>query len=257
MPWCLRSRRRRKRRPARRSASARSTCRTGSIPTRGIRRPPARTSSSSRSCSRSKAFRDQLVTVSKMKAPWGESVHLGASSAFLNGTGPVGVARRLGRRVRQDPVEEDDRSVHRRRRRRRHAAALDRSRHRGHGHRRRRLRRLPLHVLQRALVARRLQPAADRHQPARHLRADVRRDRLDRAAHGAAEGEAEPARLGDAGNREAAALARRARPRHPRRVSEQHPPGRAAARSHGDPARHDHRHRRKRRSGCPRRSTIT
>src|SRR5499427_9511491 len=35
-------------------------------------------------------FRDQLVTVSKMKAPWGESVHLGASSAFLNGTGPVG-----------------------------------------------------------------------------------------------------------------------------------------------------------------------
>lgn len=37
-------------------------------------------------------FRDQLVTVSKMKAPWGESVHLGASSAFLNGVGPV-VAR--------------------------------------------------------------------------------------------------------------------------------------------------------------------
>jgi hypothetical protein len=35
-------------------------------------------------------FRDQLVTVSKMKAPWGESIHLGASSAFLNGTGPVG-----------------------------------------------------------------------------------------------------------------------------------------------------------------------
>jgi hypothetical protein len=35
------------------------------------------------------AFRDQLVTVSKMKAPWGESVHLGASSAFLNGVGPV------------------------------------------------------------------------------------------------------------------------------------------------------------------------
>ena len=35
-------------------------------------------------------FRDQLVTVSKMKAPWGESVHLGASAAFLNGTGPVG-----------------------------------------------------------------------------------------------------------------------------------------------------------------------
>jgi len=35
-------------------------------------------------------FRDQLVTVSGLKAPWGESVHLGASAAFLNGVGPVG-----------------------------------------------------------------------------------------------------------------------------------------------------------------------
>ena len=35
-------------------------------------------------------FRDQLVTVSNLKAPWGESLHLGASAAFLNGTGPVG-----------------------------------------------------------------------------------------------------------------------------------------------------------------------
>jgi Protein of unknown function (DUF1552) len=34
-------------------------------------------------------LRDQLVTVSKMKAPWGASVHVGASSAFLNGVGPV------------------------------------------------------------------------------------------------------------------------------------------------------------------------
>ncbi len=35
------------------------------------------------------AHRDQLVTVSKMKAPWGASVHAGASAAFLNGVGPV------------------------------------------------------------------------------------------------------------------------------------------------------------------------
>ncbi|MBI4266340.1 MAG: DUF1552 domain-containing protein [Acidobacteria bacterium] len=34
-------------------------------------------------------FRDQVVTISKMKAPDG-SVHLGASAAFLNGTGPAG-----------------------------------------------------------------------------------------------------------------------------------------------------------------------
>src|SRR5690349_19532626 len=34
-------------------------------------------------------FRSQLVTISNMTAPWGESVHVGASSAFLNGTGPL------------------------------------------------------------------------------------------------------------------------------------------------------------------------
>ena len=35
-------------------------------------------------------FRDQMITVSGMEAPYGNSVHLGASSAFLNGVGPVG-----------------------------------------------------------------------------------------------------------------------------------------------------------------------
>ena len=39
-------------------------------------------------------FRNQLVTVSQMKAPWGSSVHLGASSAFLNGLGPANPPRR-------------------------------------------------------------------------------------------------------------------------------------------------------------------
>src|SRR6476646_10835937 len=41
-------------------------------------------------------FRNQLVTVSKMKAPWGSSVHLGASSAFLNGVGPAGKLAETG-----------------------------------------------------------------------------------------------------------------------------------------------------------------
>ena len=205
-------------------------------------RPSAPTSSSSRSCSRSKAFRDQLVTVSKMKAPWGESVHLGASSAFLNGVGPVGARDGSGDAFGKiqskktldqyiaDMVAGDTplRSIE--------------VGHRGHGHGRGRLRRLPLHVLQRALLARRLQPAADRHQPARHVRADVRRDRLEGTAHGTSQGEAEPARLRDGGNVEAAQHARRTRQGDPRRVSEQHPPGRAAARSDGDAARHDHRH---------------
>jgi len=41
-------------------------------------------------------FRDQLVTISKMRAPWGESIHVGASAAFLNGTGPVGSREETG-----------------------------------------------------------------------------------------------------------------------------------------------------------------
>src|SRR5215472_13097694 len=35
-------------------------------------------------------FRSQLVTISNMTAPWGESVHVGASGALLNGVGPAG-----------------------------------------------------------------------------------------------------------------------------------------------------------------------
>src|ERR1044071_5893675 len=35
-------------------------------------------------------LRSHLVTISNMTAPWGESVHVGASSAFLNGVGPAG-----------------------------------------------------------------------------------------------------------------------------------------------------------------------
>ena len=41
-------------------------------------------------------YRDHLVTISQTKAPDG-SVHLGASAAFLNGTGPVGQAGDFGK----------------------------------------------------------------------------------------------------------------------------------------------------------------
>src|SRR5204862_5792742 len=34
-------------------------------------------------------FRSHLVTISNMTAPRGESVHVGASTAFLNGVGPA------------------------------------------------------------------------------------------------------------------------------------------------------------------------
>jgi hypothetical protein len=125
-------------------------------------------------------FRDQLVTISKMRAPWGESIHVGASSAFLNGVGPVG---------RAEPATRSARSSRRRpststspTRSRRHAAALDRGRHRGHGHRRGRVRRLPCTFFNALSWRDDDEPAAGRDQSARHLRADVRRDRLDRAA---------------------------------------------------------------------------
>src|SRR5439155_18369244 len=41
-------------------------------------------------------FRSQLVTISNMTVPWGESVHVGASTAFLNGVGPAGDRQSTG-----------------------------------------------------------------------------------------------------------------------------------------------------------------
>ena len=144
--------------PLRRDLLAHAAC----FPTPGILMPRAATSQFKPVMQPLEPFRDQLVTVSKMKAPWGESVHLGASSAFLNGVGPGRHPRRARRLLRKDPIEENRRPVHRRSSGRRYAAAVDRSRHRGHGHRGRRLRRLRLHVLQYAVVARRHEPAAGR-----------------------------------------------------------------------------------------------
>ena len=116
-----------------------------------------------------------------------------------------------GRFVQPSPVEEDARPVHCRSRGGRYTAALDRGWHRGHGNRGRGLRRLPLRPLRNAGLARRNEPAAGVDQSARHLRADVWRDGHAGAARRAVEREAEPARLGDAGDGEAAADAWRAR----------------------------------------------
>ena len=236
----------------------RSTCRAACIPTPGIPTQAGSDFEFKPVMQPLEPFRDQLVTISKMKAPWGESVHLGASSAFLNGVGPgrrraTGTGDAFGKiqskktldqyiadkvagdtPLRSIEVGTEDMGTA--------AGACD---------------GFPCTFFDTLAWRDDTQPAAGRHQPARDLRADVRRDRLDRAAHGAAEGEAEPARLGDAGNGEAAQLARRARPRDPRRVSEQHPPGRAAARSHGDAGSARSPAIPRRRSACPRRSTIT
>ena len=40
--------------------------------------------------------RSHLVTISNMTAPWGESVHVGASTAFLNGVGARPAVHGLG-----------------------------------------------------------------------------------------------------------------------------------------------------------------
>ena len=164
-------------------------------------------------------FRDQLVTVSKMKAPWGESVHLGASSAFLNGVGPVGRRDGHRRRLRQDRVEEDRRPVHRRQGGRRYAAALDRSRHRGHGHRGRApATASPARSSTRSSWRDDTSPLPVGINPRVTFERMFGETGSTEQRVGAPEGEAEPARLGDAGNREAAA-ARSARPTAPSSTS--------------------------------------
>ena len=128
-------------------------------------------------------FRDQLVTVSKMKAPWGESVHVGASSAFLNGVGPV-VTREGHRRLVRQAAS-----------RRRPSTSTSPTRSRGDTP----LRSIEVGTEDMGTAAGACdgfpctffdtlawrddtQPAAGVDQPARHVRADVRRDRARRSS---------------------------------------------------------------------------
>jgi hypothetical protein len=98
-------------------------------------------------------YRNQMVTISKLQAPWGESVHVGASSAFLNGIGPI-VERgstgdsfsHLQSRKTLDQFIADHVAGGL-------AAAFDRGRHRGHGDRGRCVRRLSLRPLRDAGLA--------------------------------------------------------------------------------------------------------
>ena len=125
-------------------------------------------------------YRKQLVTISGMKAPDGNpdmgGIHMGASAAWLNGIGPVtdqakfvvqskkSIDQFIADEIAGDTplrsleVGTEDMGTS--------AGACD-------GY--------PCVVLQRHLVARRHQPAAGRRQPARDLRAHVRRGRLDAA----------------------------------------------------------------------------
>ena len=100
------------------------------------------------------AYRSHLVTISGMKAPDGNpdmgGVHMGASAAWLNGTGPVTEMAKFVVQSKKsidqfiaDAIAEDT------------PLRVARSGHRGHGDVGRRVRRLPVRVLQRHLVARR------------------------------------------------------------------------------------------------------
>ena len=231
-----------RRRHARRSASARSTCRTACIPTRGIRRPTGANFEFKPVMQPLEGFRDQLVTVSKMKAPWGESVHLGASSAFLNGIGPVGSrddsgdafgkiqSKKTTDQYIADVVAGDTplRSIE--------VGTEDMGTAVGACDGfpctffnalswRDDFSPLPIGINPRVTFERMFGETGSTEQ--RTARLKEKQSLLDSVMQ-------ETAKL--------RRIARRARPRHPRRVSEQHPSGRAAARSHGDAARHDHRH---------------
>ena len=118
-----------------------------------------------------------------------------------------------------------------------HAAAVARARHRLQLRRRQLRQRLRLRLHEHAGVVVADDAAADRGEPARGVRADVRRRRHGRRAQGRAAEERQHPRLGDRGHGAARAHARAARPHAGRRVSRHrargraaHPEGRAAGR---------------------------
>ena len=190
-------------------------------------------------------FREQLVTISKMKAPWGASVHLGASSAFLNGVGPVGTKDGAGgdsfgkiqskKTVDQyiaDQVAADTplRSIE--------VGTEDMGTAVGacDGFSctffnalswRDDTSPLPIGINPRVTFERMFGETDSTER--RTARLKEKQSLLDSVTQ-------ETAKL--------RGVARCTRPRHPRRVSEQHPRRRAAARSDGEPARDDHRARR-------------
>ena len=99
-------------------------------------------------------YRDYLVTISKMKAPDGNpengGVHMGASAAWLNGTGPLTKQAKYTVIRSKKTIDQ----YHRRQGRRRYSAAIAAGRNRRHGNVRRRLRRLSLRLLQHRFLAR-------------------------------------------------------------------------------------------------------
>ena len=141
------------------------------------------------------AYRSHLVTISGMKAPDGNpdmgGVHMGASAAWLNGTGPVTEMAKFVVQSRKsidqfiaDKIAEDTplRSLE--------VGTEDMGTSAGacDGY--------PCVFFNAISWRDDTEPAACCRQPARHVRAHVRREWIDAQAHGEHAPEAEPARLG-------------------------------------------------------------
>jgi hypothetical protein len=179
-------------------------------------------------------FRKELVTVSGMKAPWGESVHVGASAAFLNGVGPMRLARLDGDAfgkiqskktvdqfiadhiagdapLRSLEVGTEDMGT------RGGAATASRAPSSTRSAWRDDVSPLPVGINPRVTFERMFGETGSASQRAKALK--QKQSLLDSVTEEA--------------SRHAETLGAKD-PRDPRRVSEQHPPGRAAARSHGD-----------------------
>ena len=131
--------------------------------------------------------------------------------------------RDVSRQGQRDPAEHDGRPADRAAGRPGHDVPVDRAGDRGSLEPSRQLRRrLPLLVHEHDLVAHADAAAADGDQPARRLRADVRRRRRHRrGAAGAPGAEQQHPRRGRRERERPAARPRRARPRQAHRVSRQ------------------------------------
>ena len=140
----------------------------------GRRRPPARTSSSRRRCKTLEPFKDSLVVVSNLQRAGGQAeMHAAAASGWLSGAIPK-------RTEAEDfACRHDDRSGARATDRTVVAVSLARVRDRGLHRLRRRLHaRLQLRVSRLNRVGLAHDAAADGDQPARRIRAAVRRRRI-------------------------------------------------------------------------------
>ena len=199
-------------------------------------------------------FRDSLIVVSNLDRPEpSDGSHATAPAAWL--TGVVAEAdRRRGRPRRHDASIRWSRSRSGRTRRSRRSSSRPRI---SPGYVGACDRRLQLRLHEHDLVADADHAAADGDQPARRLRADVRRPGTARRSGWRACGRPQHPRFGHGGPGRSAARPRAARSRAARRVSRQRPRDRAAHPAGRAAGTHRARPCPTRRSACPTRSRST